>query len=126
MNSGNLEVVFAPLSLLVFLTATFVLGWACLFAFRDRAVILKQLWAAAVVEGLLLIQVVTSAIGLAGHTRPDFAAWEFWGYVVTALIILPGAALWAFAERTKWSSVVLAVGAFTVIFLQFRLIQLWG
>lgn len=118
--------MFAPLSLLIFLTATFVLGWAGLFVVRDKAVVLKQLWAAAVVEGLLVVQIFTSAFALFAATRPGFAAWEFWGYAVTALVILPGAALWAFAERTKWSSVVLAVAAVTVMFLQFRLIQLWG
>ena len=30
-----------------------------------------------------------------------------WGYVLTQLLILPIAAAWAFAERTRWSSVVL-------------------
>lgn len=125
-NSGNLGFVFAPLSLLIFISATFVLGWATIFALRDRAVILKQLWAGAVVEGLLLIQVLTAAISLLRTPRDNFEAWEFWGYFITILIILPGAALWAFAERSRWSSVVLAVASFTVIFLQFRLIQLWG
>ena len=93
---------------------------------RDRAVILKQLWAAAVVEALLLTQLGISAINLAAHGREGMEIWEFWGYLLTSLIILPAAALWAFAERTKWSSVVLAVASVTVIFLQFRLIQLWG
>ena len=118
--------MFAPLSLLVFATATFLLCWATLFIFKDKAVILKQLWAGAVVEGLLIVQVITSAVVLVNSGRPGLETWEFWGYVMTILIILPGAGLWAFAERTKWSSVVLAVAAFTVIFLQFRLIQLWG
>lgn len=87
--------------------------------------ILKQLFAAGAVEAFLVIQAITCAVVLATSHR-NLEAWEFWGYVLTILIIFPGAALWAFAERTKWSSVVLAVAAFTVIFLQFRLIQLWG
>ena len=36
-----------------------------------------------------------------------------WGYVLTQLFILPIAAAWAFAERTRWSSVVLVVAALT-------------
>lgn len=122
---GNLESVFPVLSALVFATAAFVLLWSLFFVIKDRPVILKQLFAAAAVEAVLLVQTVTSAVSLLGAPR-DMPTWEFWGYVFTILIILPGAALWAFAERTKWSSVVLTVGAFTVIFLQFRLIQLWG
>lgn len=101
------------------------MGWAALFIVKDRAVVLKQLYGAAIVEVFLVIQAVTCAIVLSTSHR-ELEAWEFWGYVFTILIILPGAALWAFAERTKWSSVVLAVASFTVIFLQFRLIQLWG
>ncbi|WP_334169218.1 hypothetical protein [Timonella senegalensis] len=117
--------MFPILSALVFLSAAFVLAWALFFAVKNRAVILKQLFAAGVVEAILVIQTITSAILLMGQSR-DLEPWEFWGYVFTILIILPAAAVWAFAERTKWSSVVLAVAAFTVIFLQMRLIQLWG
>ena len=50
----------------------------------------------------------------------------FWGYVVTQALVLPLAGLWAFAERTRWSSVVLAVAALTVAFLEYRLVQIWG
>lgn len=117
--------MFDILSVLIFISAGFVLAWALHFVIKDRPVILKQLFGAGVVEALLLVQSVTCAFILATSHR-DLEAWEFWGYVLTILIILPGAALWAFAERTKWSSVVLAVAAFTVIFLQFRLMQLWG
>ena len=49
-----------------------------------------------------------------------------WGYVLTQLLVLPIAAAWAFAERTRWSSVVLLVAALTVAFLEYRLLQIWG
>lgn len=117
--------MFLPLSLAIFVAAVVVLVWACIFVARDRAVILRQLWAAAVVEELLIIQTVSAAVVLI-VTHRDIIVWEYWGYVITTLLILPVAALWAFAERTKWSSVVLAVAAFTVVFLQWRLLQLWG
>jgi hypothetical protein len=38
----------------------------------------------------------------------------------------PLAAAWAFAERTRWSSVVLAGAALVVAFLELRLLQIWG
>ncbi|WP_029069824.1 hypothetical protein [Jonesia quinghaiensis] len=117
--------MFLPLSLAVFLSATVVLMWSIAFVVRDRPVVLKQLWAAAVVECLLAVQAVSAAVALVAVGR-EIVVWEYWGYVFTALLVLPAAAAWAFAERTKWSSVVLAVAAFTVIFLQWRLLQLWG
>lgn len=100
-------------------------GWAGWFAVRDRAVVLRQLWGAAVVEALLLVQAAVAGIRQATGADPAEPV-VFWGYVVTQLVLLPAAALWAFAERTRWSSVVLLVAAVAVAFLQLRLDQTWG
>ncbi|OLT54051.1 hypothetical protein [Cellulosimicrobium sp. CUA-896] len=100
-------------------------AWAVVFVVQDRAVVLRQVWGGAVVEGLLLVQgVVLGVLGATGTAPSDPVL--LWGYLVTALVILPVAALWAFAERTRWSSVVLAVAALTVAFLEWRLWQIWN
>ncbi|ASR54763.1 hypothetical protein [Cellulomonas sp. PSBB021] len=100
-------------------------GWALWFVVRDRAVVLRQLWGAAVVEGALVVQaVVLAVVQVTGEHAVDGVL--VWGYVVTQLIVLPLAAAWAFAERTRWSSVVLLVAALTVVFLELRLLQIWG
>ncbi|PZR53771.1 hypothetical protein DNL40_06505 [Xylanimonas oleitrophica] len=114
-----------PLLILEVALCLALAAWALVFVVRDRAVILKQLFAAAVVEAVLVLQGVVAAVQLAttGHTV-DGAL--FWGYLATALVLLPIAAAWAFAERTKWSSVVLMVAALTVGFLDYRLWQIWG
>lgn len=113
-----------PLTVLVVVTASVLGLWAAWFVLRDRAVILKQLWGAAVVEALLLVQVVVAAVLLAtGDGHADVG--ELWGYLVTVLLILPFAAAWAFAERSRWSSVVMVLAAVTVIFLEYRLVQIW-
>ena len=100
-------------------------GWALWFVIRDRAVILRQLWGGAVVEGVLVVQALVLGV-LAATGSPDIDGVLLWGYVLTQLFILPIAAAWAFAERTRWSSVVLLVGALTVAFLEYRLLQIWG
>lgn len=102
-----------------------LLGWAGWRAVVDRPVILRQLIAAGVVEALLVVEVVVAAVSSATGDGPADAA-TFWGYLVTTLVILPVAAVWAFAERTRWSSVVLVVAALTVAFLQYRLVQVWA
>lgn len=108
----------------VVVTAGLVAAWAAWHAVRDRPVILRQLWASAVVEALLLLQLVVAGVFAArGESAGD--APTFWGYLITALFVLPVAAAWAFAERSRWSSVVLLVAALTVMFLQYRLWQLW-
>ncbi len=100
-------------------------AWAALFAVRDRAVVLRQLWGGAVVEGALLLQVVVVLVMTAQGDGPADAV-MFWGYLVTALLLLPIAAAWAFAERTRWSSVVLLVAAVTVLVMEWRLVQIWA
>ncbi len=114
-----------PLTLLVALAAAVLGGWALWFAIRDRAVILRQLWGGAVVEGLMLIQAAVAGVRHASGTVPAEPA-VFWSYVVTQLVLLPAAALWAFAERSRWSSVVLLIASVAVAFLQLRLAQTWG
>ncbi len=116
--------VFAPLTYLIMAAATAQAAWAVWFVITDRAVVLRQLWGGAVVEALLGIQVLVAAWMLWTGDH-DIAVGEFWGYLVTVLIILPFAAAWAFAERTRWSSVVMAVAAVTVVFLEWRLVQIW-
>lgn len=106
------------------LGATLVAGWAGWRAVRDRPVILRQLQAAGVVEALLVLQVVVGLLAVARGDGPADGV-TFWGYLVTTLFVLPVAAAWAFAERTRWSSVVLLVAALTVVFLQFRVVQIW-
>ena len=113
-----------PLLLVLVALCVALAGWALVFVIRDRAVILRQLFGAAAVEAVLLIQAVIAGVLVARGHEVDGAL--FWGYVVTALVVLPIAAAWAFAERTKWSSVVLMVASLTVAFLAFRLWQIWG
>ncbi|SDS43066.1 hypothetical protein SAMN04489860_1535 [Paraoerskovia marina] len=124
-RSRYARAVSVALSLVIGALCLALAGWAAWFVVRDRAVVLRQLWGACVVEAVLGLQVVLAlAQTVAGDGASDPAL--YWGYVVTALILLPVAGLWAFAERTRWSSVVLAVAALTVAFLELRLWQIWG
>jgi len=116
--------VVLPLLWLAVAGCLVVAGWALWFVVRDRPVILKQLLAAAVVEAVLVVQAVVAGVQQVTQGRAVDGP-LFWGYLITAAIVLPIAAAWAFAERTKWSSVVLLVAAVTVAFLQWRLWQIW-
>ncbi|WP_278234685.1 hypothetical protein [Isoptericola sp. AK164] len=112
-----------PLLFLALLLCALLAGWAAWFVVRDRAVILRQLFGAAAVEAVLVVQaVVAGVLQVQGHAVDGPL---FWGYLLTAALLLPLAAVWAFAERTKWSSVVLCVAALTVAFLEWRLWIIW-
>lgn len=119
-----LVAVWSPLAALVAVLSLALAAWAAWRAVRDRPVILRQLVAAGVVEALLLVQVVVAAVRAVAGDGPADAP-TFWGYLLTTLVVLPVAAAWAFAERTRWSSVVLVVAAVTVAFLAYRCVQVW-
>lgn len=117
--------MWEPLAVVVAASSLVLAGWAAVRTLRNQPVILRQLIAGGVVEALLVVQVVVAATLTARGTGPSDGV-TFWGYVLTTLVILPVAAAWAFAERSRWSSVVLLVAALTVAFLQLRLVQVWG
>lgn len=117
--------MWSPLTVVVVAGSGALALWAGWHVVRDRPVVLRQLLAGAVVEAVLVVQVVVALVlALSGTPGADPAT--FWGYLVTMLFVLPVAAAWAFAERTRWSSVVLLVAALTVAFLQYRLVQVWS
>ncbi len=113
-----------PVVLIVSVLAAALGVWALVFAVTDRAVVLRQLIAGGVVEGALVVQGLVIAVEQLTGTRVSDPV-TLWGYLLVALLLLPGAALVAFVERTRWSSVVLVVAAFTIIVMELRMWQLW-
>ena len=113
-----------PVVLIVSALAAALGVWAVAFIIADRAVILRQLIAAGVVEAGLVVQGVVIAVHQIGGGEVADAV-TLWGYLLVAMLMMPGAALVAFAERTRWSSVVLAVAAVTLIVMEARVWQLW-
>lgn len=99
-------------------------GWAAVRAIGDRPVVVRQLFAAGVVEAVLLVQLVVLGV-LQGQGAEVGDPLTLWGYTVSMLFVLPAAAVVSFVERTRWSSVVLVLAALTTGFLQYRVLVLW-
>ena len=78
-----------------------------------------------VVEVLLLVQIVIAIIAPLAGNPPTGNPAEFWVYLVTAALIPPLAVLWALTERSRWSTVVLGVGALAVAVMAYRMHQIW-
>ena len=114
-----------PLAAVVGAMCLFLAGWAGWFSARDRPVVLRQLIGAAGVELVLLVQAVLAGARwsqVSSAVQPGL----FWTYVAVQLFVLPLAASWAFAERTRWSSVVLLAAAVTVGVMEWRQWQIWS
>lgn len=99
--------------------------WATWSALRGRPVVLRQLVAGGAVEAAMLVQAVVAVVGqVRGHSPAEPVT--FWGYLVTALLLLPVAAVWAMADRTRTSSVALLVVCVALLAMQARLWQVWA
>jgi hypothetical protein len=98
--------------------------WGLVTAVADRPPGKAQLLFDAFVW---VVTVVQSGVGLArvaAGFRPAETATTV-GYLVAVLALIPLAWFWANTERTRWSGVVLAVAALSVLAMTLRLLQLW-
>lgn len=79
----------------------------------------------AAVELFLLVYLVASIFRQAGGEPVTGEAWEFWGYLLTALVIPVGAFWWAILERSRWSNLVLGAVGVTIFVMLYRMEQIW-
>ncbi len=88
---------------------------------RDRFL----LAVAGVVELAVSAQSVLAAVELTrGHEVPSTAT--VIGYLIGNVLILPVAVVWAWAERTRWTPAVVALGGLTVAAMTGRLGMMWA
>jgi hypothetical protein len=79
----------------------------------------------ALVELLLVVQVVVAIAAPAAGNAPTGSLLEFWVYLVSALLLPPAAAFWALLDRTRWATVVCGVAALAVAVMVYRMLQIW-
>ncbi|MBT2519312.1 hypothetical protein J7E29_17865 [Streptomyces sp. ISL-90] len=83
------------------------------------------LGALALVELLLIAQLVVAIAAPALGNHATGSVLEFYTYLVGALLLPPAAAFWALLERNRWSTVVLGVAALAVAVMVYRMLQIW-
>jgi hypothetical protein len=79
----------------------------------------------AAVEVSLLVYLVGSIVRVAGGEPIAGEPWEFWGYLITALMLPIAAVYWSILERTRWSNFVLAAVGVTALVMAARMNQIW-
>jgi hypothetical protein len=80
----------------------------------------------ALIEGMLLVQLAASIVTVSAGAQANGDTVEFFGYLITALLVPAAAVAWAVIERTRWSTLVLGVAAFTVAVMLVRMWQIWS
>ena len=81
--------------------------------------------AVALVEVLLIAQVVIALIAPATGNHPTGNLGEFWIYLVTASLMPPVAIAWALTDRSRWSTVVFGVATLAIAVMVYRMNQIW-
>lgn len=81
--------------------------------------------ALALVELLLIVQVVVAIVAPVAGNPPTGDLLEFWVYLVSAVLLPIGAVLWALMERSRWSTVILGVAAIAVAIMVWRMHVIW-
>ncbi len=81
--------------------------------------------ALALVELLLLAQVVVALIAPSVGNPPTGSALEYGVYLVSAVLLPPAAVFWALIERSRWSTVILGVAALSVAVMVWRMQVIW-
>lgn len=81
--------------------------------------------ATALVELLLVVQLVISLLSPVFGNFPTGSLLEFWIYLVSVILVPPLAVLWGLLERNRWSTVVLGVACLAAAVMVYRMNQIW-
>jgi hypothetical protein len=79
----------------------------------------------AISELALVIQLTLSIVLVFMGQQAKVDTWEFFGYLLVALMIPAGGAIWALLERGKWSTVVMGAALLTLSVMLVRMYQIW-
>jgi len=82
--------------------------------------------ALALVEVLLVVQVVAAIIAPFAGNPPTGDLLEYWVYLISAVLLPVGAVLWALMERSRWSTVILGVAALAIAIMLWRMQVIWS
>jgi hypothetical protein len=98
--------------------------WGVVTAIADKPPGKAQLLFAAGVWLVVLAQSVIAGVRLV-VSFDSAAPATLVGYLIGVVVLIPVAWFWANSERTRYSGLVLAVAAFSVMAMTLRLLTLW-
>lgn len=119
------ERVIFGFAVTVAVAAALVALWSFLQSARNRLPDNPLLIALAVLELLLVAQLVIGIVLLAGGDRPGSLA-TYLAYLIGSLVVLPVGAAWALAERSRSSTAVLGIACLAIPVMVLRLNEVWS
>ncbi|MEJ1091786.1 hypothetical protein [Microbacterium istanbulense] len=108
------------------IVVTCAAGLFCLIAgFAGRRPSDLTVGSLALVELLLLIQVVIAIVAPLAGNPPTGDLLEYWVYLIAAVLLPIGGVLWALLERSRWSTVILGVVGLSLGVMLWRMQMIW-
>jgi hypothetical protein len=80
----------------------------------------------ALVEVSLLVQLAVSVGMVLAGSEAVVSSLEYFGYLLVALLIPVAGGIWALAERTRWSTLIMGAAALTISVMLVRMWQIWS
>lgn len=81
--------------------------------------------ALALIQLLLIAQVVVAVVAPLTGNPPSGSLLEFWVYLVSAALLPFAGVAWALIERSNWSTVIMGVVALAVAVMVWRMYVIW-
>jgi hypothetical protein len=81
--------------------------------------------ALALVQVLLIAQIVVAIVAPFVGNPPTGDLLEFWTYLVSAALLPIAGIVWAFVDRSRWSVVVMGVLGLAVAVMVYRMHVIW-
>lgn len=79
----------------------------------------------ALVQVLLIAQIVVAIIAPFAGNAPTGSLLEFWTYLISAAVLPIAGIVWAFVDRGRWSVVVMGVLVLAVAVMLYRMHVIW-
>ncbi|MET7403252.1 hypothetical protein ABZS66_58225 [Dactylosporangium sp. NPDC005572] len=120
--------MIGPLAVAIHVLSLALAAWAFVEFFRHRAPDRPLFLGLTAVGVLVLVQVVALVVGLARGGGPAEGGEQVTliGYLLTAALFPPAAAVLARMEPTRWGSLIIGAAAVIVPVLILRLGQIYG
>ncbi|CAN02213.1 hypothetical protein QKG38_11515 [Clavibacter michiganensis] len=80
----------------------------------------------ALVEVLLVVQLVIAIVAPSVGNPPSGSLIEFYAYLLSGLVIPPLAVFWALVERTRWSTIILGASCLAIAIMVYRMDVIWN
>ncbi|MEN9731217.1 MAG: hypothetical protein RL488_527 [Actinomycetota bacterium] len=85
-----------------------------------------SLVATEIVELLVIAQLFVAIVVLAGGAKTTGSIFEFFGYLLVALLVPAGAAVFAIAEKSKNATIILGLAGLTISIMLLRMWTIWN